>query len=107
MSWIALTDVVEATKFVIGAAQLRGPVNFVAPGPVTNREFSQVLGRVLHRPALVPVPAFALRLAFGEMADAALLASQRVAPRQLLDAGYRFRFPQLEPALRHELRARE
>ena len=75
----------------------------MAPVPVTNREFTKTLGRVLGRPTIAPVPAFALRLAFGEMAEATLLASTRVRPQRLQSTGYRFRFPDLEGALRHLL----
>jgi NAD dependent epimerase/dehydratase family enzyme len=78
-------------------------VNAVAPEPLTSRAFATVLGQVLHRPALIPVPAPALRLLFGEMADTALLGSQRVSASRLLAAGYSFRHPRLEPALRHVL----
>lgn len=108
MSWIALTDVVEAILFLIHAEGdgVRGAVNLVAPEPVRNRDFTHTMGRVLHRPALIPVPKVALRTAFKGMADATLLASQRAIPRRLNEAGYRFRFPDLEPALRHELAAK-
>ena len=77
MSWIALEDVVNGLKFLIGETSTRGPVNFVAPNPVTNAEFTKTLGRVLSRPTIFPVPAFGVRLAFGEMADALLLSSQK------------------------------
>jgi NAD dependent epimerase/dehydratase family enzyme len=70
---------------------------------VTNDEFTRTLGRVLRRPTIAAMPAFAARLLFGEMADALLLSSQRVEPKRLLASGYRFRFPDLEPALRHLL----
>ncbi|MHB0947785.1 MAG: TIGR01777 family oxidoreductase [Gemmatimonadaceae bacterium] len=105
MSWISLTDMVEAILFLIhaGGDGVRGAVNLVAPEPVRNRDFAHTMGRVLHRPALIPVPKVALRAAFEGMADATLLASQRAIPRRLSEAGYRFRFPDLEPALRHEL----
>jgi uncharacterized protein (TIGR01777 family) len=103
MSWIALTDMVEAILFLMQADAIRGAVNLVAPEPVRNRDFTRTMGRVLHRPALIPVPKVALRAAFKGMADATLLASQRAIPRRLTEAGYRFRFPDLEPALRHEL----
>jgi hypothetical protein len=84
---------------------LSGPVNAVAPHPVTNREFTEALGKALSRPTPLPVPAFALRLAVGgEMADALLLASARVLPRRLEETGYRFRFPELGGALRHLLK---
>jgi hypothetical protein len=83
--------------------QLSGPVNVTAPASVRWDEFAATLGRVLRRPAMLPVPAAALRLAFGEMADVALLGSQRVVPARLAEAAYDFRFPSLEGALRHVL----
>jgi uncharacterized protein len=104
MSWITLTDVVKALKFLI-ADSTGGPVNFVSPNPVTNAEFTKTLGRVLARPTLFPVPAFGARLAFGEMADELLLSSQKVAARVLEDRGFLYSWPTLEPALRHILAA--
>ena len=80
-----------------------GPVNAVAPNPVTNQEFTKTLGRVLSRPTLFTVPVFAARLAFGEMADAVLLSSTRVQPARILAAGYKYRYPELEGALRQLL----
>jgi len=104
VSWIALSDLVGAIAHGLGCEALHGPVNAVAPGAVIQREFARTLARVLMRPALLPAPAFALRLALGrEMADELLLASQRVEPRRLLATGYAFRFRALEPALRHVL----
>ena len=103
MSWIAIDDVVSAFLHLVERDDLAGPVNVVAPEPVTNAVFTKTLGRVLGRPTVAPAPAFALRLAFGEMADAALLSSTRVKPERLLASGYRFRFPELEGALRHVL----
>ena len=103
LSWIALDDLVGAIQHAISAHELQGPVNAVAPYPVTNREFTKTLGRVLRRPTVFPVPAFALRAAFGEMANALLLASTRVTPTRLTNSGFKFRFPQLEDALRHLL----
>jgi uncharacterized protein (TIGR01777 family) len=103
MSWIALDDVVEGIRFGLATEAVRGPVNFVAPEPVTNSEFTKTLGRVLSRPTWFPIPAFGVRLAFGEMADALLLSSQRVQPEELLDSGYSFKHRQLEGALRHAL----
>ncbi len=100
MSWISMQDAVGAVKFALERETLVGAVNAVAPSPVTNAEFTHALARVVHRPALFPVPAFALNLMFGEMARGTLLASQRVIPRQLLAAGYAFRHATLEPALR-------
>jgi uncharacterized protein (TIGR01777 family) len=103
MSWIALDDVVGAIQHALAIDSLRGPVNAVAPGPVTNAELTRTLGRVLARPTIVPLPAFAARLAMGEMADALLLASHRVLPARLQASGYIFRHPSLEGALRAEL----
>jgi uncharacterized protein len=103
VSWITIEDVVGALKFVIGDKSVSGPVNFVAPNPVTNAEFTKVLGHVLSKPTLFPVPEFAVRLAFGEMADALLLASQRVKSNVLQQRGFSFTWPTLEPALRHLL----
>ncbi|HZT83160.1 MAG TPA: DUF1731 domain-containing protein, partial [Gemmataceae bacterium] len=80
-----------------------GPVNGVTPNPVTNREFTKALGKVLWRPTVAPMPAFAARLAFGEMADELLLASTRVQPVRLLETGYLFRHPRIEDALRYLL----
>jgi uncharacterized protein (TIGR01777 family) len=102
-SWIALDDVIGAIHHVLCEESVRGAVNAVAPDPVTNGEFTRTLARVLRRPTLLPVPAFAARLAFGEMADALLLAGARVMPARLQASGYRFRFPDLESALRHLL----
>jgi uncharacterized protein len=100
MSWIALDDVIGAIRHALATDALRGPVNVVAPAPVTNAEFTRILGRVLERPTLVPLPAFAARLALGEMADELLLTSQRVVPARLETSGYRFRYPTLDAALR-------
>ncbi len=103
MSWIALDDVVEGVMYALTNESLRGPVNFVAPNPVTNAEFTKTLGRVLSRPTFFPVPAFAARVAFGEMADALLLSSQRVAPTRLKAGGYQFSYSELRSALSHLL----
>lgn len=103
MSWISLDDVVEIIQWAIADSQANGPVNVVAPNPVQNSEFTRVLAKVLHRPAIFPAPAFALRLMLGEMADALLLGSQRVRPEKLLGAGYKFQFDRLELALRAAL----
>jgi uncharacterized protein (TIGR01777 family) len=101
MSWISLDDLVAVISFALSKETLRGPVNAVAPNSVTNHEFTKTLGRVLRRPTVFPMPAFAARLAFGEMADGLLLASARVEPQRLMDADFRFRFPELEAALVH------
>jgi uncharacterized protein (TIGR01777 family) len=102
-SWIALDDVVEIIHFALASEQLSGAVNVVAPEPATNAEFTKALGRALNRPTIFPAPAFGLRLAFGEMADALLLASERVLPERLRSAGYQFKYPSLDGALRHLL----
>lgn len=100
MSWIALEDVVVILKRAISDAAMFGAVNVVSPEPVTNAEFTKELARALHRPAIFPVPPFALRLALGpEMADALLLGSQRVVPKKLEQIGYTFRFSALSSAL--------
>jgi uncharacterized protein len=104
MSWVALDDVVGAINHALVNETLRGPVNVVAPNTVTNYEFTKTLGRVLSRPTIFSVPAFAARLAFGEMADAALLASTRVEPARLKESGYVFQHPELESALRQMLK---
>jgi uncharacterized protein (TIGR01777 family) len=103
VSWIAMDDLLAALYHLLHAVQLSGPVNLTAPAPVTNAEFTRVLGRVLRRPTVFPVPAWALRLVLGEMADQLVLASQRVIPQRLTDSGYEFRYPELEGALRHGL----
>jgi uncharacterized protein (TIGR01777 family) len=103
MSWIALDDAVGAIEQALADNTLRGAVNVVAPKAVTNYEFTKTLGRVLSRPTIFPVPAFAARLVFGEMADATLLSSQRVEPVRLNESGYIFKYPELEGALRHVL----
>jgi uncharacterized protein len=105
MSWMTLDDAIAVIVRALSDETLRGPVNVVTPQPVTNREFTKALGRVLHRPAFCPLPAFAARLALGEMADALLLSSQRVEPAKLVARGYSFRFPRLDGALRHVLNA--
>jgi len=108
MSWVTLEDVVGILRFAIentgvkgamNVAPARGPINIVAPQPVQNFAFTKILTKAVHRPALFPAPAFALRLALGEMADALLLSSQRVAPQALEKLGYRFLHPDLTSAL--------
>ena len=102
-SWIEIGDAVEALLHILRHEALSGPVNVVSPQPVSNREFTQVLGRVLARPTVFPVPGPILRCAVGRMADEALLASQRVAPEKLIGSGFKFRYPNLEGAMRHQL----
>ena len=104
MSWITLDDLVGVIRHAIENEHLRGPVNAVAPNPVTNAEFTKALGHVLGRPTVLPVPAFAARLAFGEMADAVLLAGARVEPARLKESGYDFKHTEIEEALRHVLK---
>jgi uncharacterized protein (TIGR01777 family) len=100
MSWVALPDAVRAIEFALQTAGLSGAVNVVAPNPATNLEFTRSLGRVLQRPTVLRVPAFALRLAFGEMAEATILESQRVMPARLSASGFNFEYPELETGLR-------
>lgn len=104
MSWISLEDAVRGIRFLAETAGVSGPVNLVAPHPVRNDEFTDALAAELHRPAVVPVPAFALRVLFGRMADDTILASQRVAPKKLAGAGFEFRHPRVDQALRFALR---
>jgi uncharacterized protein len=104
VSWVAHEDVADAVTYLLSAESIEGPVNVSAPQPVTNRELTQTLGRVLGRPARLPVPATMLRLVFGEMADRTLLSSARVLPARLVESGYRFAYPALEGALRSMLR---
>ncbi|MGH9411420.1 MAG: TIGR01777 family oxidoreductase [Vicinamibacterales bacterium] len=99
MSWIHRRDWVEMVRWIVETSAVAGPVNATAPVPVTNAEFTRALGRALRRPALLPAPAFALRLALGEFADS-VLASQRVLPSCAKAAGYHFRYPEIDIALR-------
>jgi uncharacterized protein (TIGR01777 family) len=103
LSWISLDDAAGAYLHAVAREDLSGPVNAVAPNPVTNAEFTATLARVLRRPAFLHAPAFAPRLVLGEVADELLLISMRVHPARLLETGYRFRFPELEATLRHTL----
>src|SRR5579884_3438283 len=100
MSWIDLEELCGIILHSIRNPNVSGPVNAVAPGAVTNKEFTRILGDVLHRPTLFPVPAFAARLMLGEMADELLLASQKVEPAKLRESGFVFKHPVLESALR-------
>jgi uncharacterized protein (TIGR01777 family) len=103
MSWISLSDLAGIINHALNTETLQGPVNAVSPAPVTNREFTKTLGGALSRPTLFPMPSFAARLAFGEMADALLLSSTRVLPARLQETGYVFQHPKLDGALRHVL----
>jgi len=102
-SWIGIDDVIGAIYHCMMTPEIEGPVNLVAPDPMTNSEFTKTLGSVLNRPTLIPAPAIALRIALGEMADALLLASTRVKPQVLTKTGYEFRHTQLDTCLRHLL----
>lgn len=104
MSWIDIQDMIGAIHHILKADLLQGAVNLVAPRPVTNEEFTKTLASALSRPAVLPVPAFALRALFGEMADEALLASERVEPTKLIMSGYPFRFRELQSSLGHLLK---
>jgi hypothetical protein len=103
MRWIALDDLIGVIRTALSDEALEGPVNAVAPNPVTNHQFAKALGRVLRRPAILHVPAFVLRIALGQMADELLLASARVAPSRLIECGFSFQYAELEAALRHLL----
>jgi len=104
MSWISIDDVVGAIEHLMANDAIRGPVNLVSPTPVTNSVFTKTLGSLLHRPTVLPMPAFAARIVFGELADELLLASTRVVPKKLVDSGYRFCHPNLADALQHLLK---
>ena len=99
-SWIHRDDWTRLVRWAIENTEVKGPLNLTAPSPVTNREFTAALAHALHRPAFAPAPAFAVRLAFGEMADAVILSGQRVLPAKATRNGFEFRYPDLESALR-------
>jgi len=103
VSWIALDDLLRIFLHLISNKSITGPVNAVSPNPLTNKEFTKILGTVLSRPELISVPTFVARMAFGELADAAFLSSVRVLPNKLVEFGYQFLYPKLEQALRHTL----
>jgi uncharacterized protein (TIGR01777 family) len=104
MSWIALDDLIKLIHFALENETLRGAVNAVAPNPVTNEEFTKMLGKALHRPTVLPIPTFAIKLMFGEMGETLLLQGARVLPKRLLDAGFEFQFSNLEEAMKHVLK---
>jgi uncharacterized protein (TIGR01777 family) len=106
LSWISIDDAIGAIRHALMKDVLAGPVNAVAPNPVTNKQFTKILGQALSRPAVLPLPAAAARLALGEMADQLLLASTRAAPERLLATGYEFQHSTLEQALQRLLRKR-
>ena len=101
-SWISLDDVVRAISHVINTPSIAGPINVCSPNPVTNAEFTKTFGRVLSRPALFVVPRFAMKIAFGEIADT-MFSSVRMSPARLVESGFQFEYPELEGALRHAL----
>lgn len=103
ISWVAIDDSVAAMKLALNDESIRGPLNVVSPKPVTNERFTRALGEVLSRPTVMAMPAFAARLAFGEMADEMLLVSQKVIPKKLQAAGFQFAYADLETALQHYL----
>jgi len=103
MSWIAAEDAIEILRFTLENGEVRGPINLISPQPVRNAEFTKTLASVMHRPAFFAAPAFALRLALGEMANALLLSSQRVLPQRLERFGYAFHQPDLSAALKNVL----
>jgi uncharacterized protein (TIGR01777 family) len=100
MSWVSIADVVAGIRFALANSSITGPFNLTSPQPVTNSDFVKTLGKVLHRPAIIPLPARAVRMMFGEMGDSILLGSSRVIPTALEAAGFRFRYPELAHALR-------
>lgn len=103
MSWIAIEDVVRSIQHILKDRTISGPVNIVSPNPVQNKIFTKTLGKVLHRPTVLAVPSFAVRLLFGEMGESLLLSSTSVNPTVLLETGYKFSYPFLEKALEHEV----
>ena len=104
MSWVSLDDVVEVVNFAIENEKVRGAINVASPNPVTNEEFTKTLGEVLYRPTFLPLPEFAVNLVFGEMGDALLIHSTKVLPKRLLDAGFKFKFPDLRSALENAVK---
>lgn len=101
MSWISMDDHIAVINYVIENENIRGAVNAVSPNPVTNEEFTKTLGEVLYRPTFLPLPEFAVSMVFGEMGDALLLASTKVMPKRLEDAGFQFKYSQLKAAIEH------
>lgn len=104
MSWISIHDIVRAIAFILEDQSVEGPVNLTAPTPVTNSEFTKIMGKVLHRPTILPAPGFGLKLILGDMAQEMLLEGNRAMPEKLLSAGFKFEYPQLEAALIREIR---
>jgi uncharacterized protein (TIGR01777 family) len=104
MSWISMDDHIAAINYALENENLRGAVNSVAPNPVTNEEFTKTLGEVLYRPTFLPLPEFAVSMVFGEMGDALLLASTKVLPKRLEDAGFEYKFPDLKAAIENAVK---
>ncbi len=104
MSWISLDDEIAIINYAIENDNIRGAVNAVAPNPVTNQEFTKTLGEVLYRPTFLPLPEFAVSMIFGEMGDALLLASTKVMPKRLEDAGFEFKYPNLKEAIENAVK---
>lgn len=103
MSWISIHDIVRAIDFILNKESITGPVNLTAPNPVTNTQFTGIMGKVLHRPTILPAPGFGLKLLLGDMAQEMLLEGNKVMPAKLLDAGFKFEYPDLEAALKREI----
>lgn len=103
MSWIALPDLVRMIQFLINNDRIKGALNATAPHPVTNKEFTDTLGKVLNRPTIIPVPGFGVKLLFGEMGENLLLEGAKVLPEKVLEAGFKFEYPELEAALKQAL----
>ncbi|MCA9408786.1 MAG: DUF1731 domain-containing protein, partial [Candidatus Omnitrophica bacterium] len=99
--WIALDEIPRIMDYLIQNPLAKGVVNLTAPQAVTNAEFTKVLGRVLHRPVILPLPAFAAKIMFGEMGEALLLGGAKVAPQKLIGLGYTFQYPDIETALKN------
>src|SRR5258705_8205798 len=99
-SWIHVDDWTRLVRWAIDSPEIKGPINLTAPSPVTNREFAEALAHALHRPALAPAPAFAMRMMLGEKADAMILSGQRVLPATATRSGFQFRYPDLASSLR-------
>ncbi|MGH9821158.1 MAG: TIGR01777 family oxidoreductase [Pyrinomonadaceae bacterium] len=104
MSWISLDDHIRVIEHALENENVRGAINSVGPNPVTNEEFTKTLGEVLYRPTILPLPSFAVNMVFGEMGDALLLASTRVLPKRLEDAGFEFEYPKLKAAIEHAVK---
>jgi len=103
MSWIGMHDLVRAIEYILETDSLKGPINMTAPNPATNQDFTSALGHVLHRPTIFPAPAFVLNIVLGQMAQEMLLEGNRVMPDQLTSEGFKFDYPNLENALKHEI----